>query len=702
MGVCCVECQKTFSCQSNFKRHRKEVHKAEVSPIEFDKQIANFQCLEGCNISFKKNDDLRKHLSQKHNIIQETVEKAFMSYEEFEIWLSLEENACDIRYIKVGHKRGLDIPGNGSYGDKSKDIMYFSCSRSGKQRTVPHENLKKNSKIQGTSKINSACTSQIVVQKLKNGECYVKYYKSHYGHAKDLHHLRISKVSKENIASKLVKGVSKNEILDGIRENTCNCNRDSLLTLQDIRNIQTSYKINVEQGFRHKNDNMNVSLRVEEWKQWEENPILLYKEHNSVEFTEYNFQKEDFCLIFMNKMQNQMLKKFGKNIICIDTTHDVDFELTTILIIDEFYHSFPTAFMFTNRKDTYIYEVFFNEVKKAVGEIKIKVLMTDMTGVFVNAWQKVMGPIGRHLFCAWHVDRGWQQNLSKVQPLEDRKWVYKTLKHLQTTLNEERFERGLCSFLSILESKYRTFFEYFFTNYADNKLKWAYCYRKKSGITNIHVENMHKVIKYIYPERKSVPRLDKALYNLEHFLRNKTIERLIKLTEGECTEHINTVNKRHRLALTQKYQINTDSDNVYLLKNSSGNDELEQKVTVTKINSNICCELICRFCNICTHMFQCTCMDYNIKNTICKHIHYVCLNNLGNTCTRKVEIEYLAENLGSNVQKHIEILQKQITAAASQITENVKSRLHQTDVLEQILQGLTPIVALSKISDNKI
>lgn len=70
-----------------------------------------------------------------------------------------------------------------------------------------------------------------------------------------------------------------------------------------------------------------------------------------------------------------MLQKFGGNIICVDSTHGLnpyDFELTTILVIDEFGRGFPTAFMFTNKKDTYINEIFFNEVKRVVGEKKPK------------------------------------------------------------------------------------------------------------------------------------------------------------------------------------------------------------------------------------------------------------------------------------------------------------------------------------------
>ena len=57
-------------------------------------------------------------------------------------------------------------------------------------------------------------------------------------------------------------------------------------------------------------------------------------------------KNEDFCLILMNRSQLLMLKKFGSNIISIDSTHGLnqyDFELTTLMIVDEYGKGFPVA-----------------------------------------------------------------------------------------------------------------------------------------------------------------------------------------------------------------------------------------------------------------------------------------------------------------------------------------------------------------------
>ncbi|GFY67324.1 hypothetical protein TNIN_123371 [Trichonephila inaurata madagascariensis] len=36
------------------------------------------------------------------------------------------------------------------------------------------------------------------------------------------------------------------------------------------------------------------------------------------------------------------------------------------------------------------------------------------------------------------------------------------------------------------------------------------------------------------------------------------------------------------------------------------------------------CSIRCHTCQICIHSFTCNCVDYAVRFTICKHIHYVC------------------------------------------------------------------------------
>lgn len=120
--------------------------------------------------------------------------------------------------------------------------------------------------------------------------------------------------------------------------------------------------------------------------------------------------------------------------------------------------------------------------------------------MFYNAWQSVMGPVQKQLFCSRHVDRAWKTNLSKINDPEKRKLVYKSLKVLQLDLDEVQFLNELKIFKKMIASDPDTisFGKYFCDSYSTNFQPWAYCYRKGCGInTNMRVESMHiKTVKY--------------------------------------------------------------------------------------------------------------------------------------------------------------------------------------------------------------
>lgn len=264
-----------------------------------------------------------------------------------------------------------------------------------------------------------------------------------------------------------------------------NLSRADLITRKDINNIKSAFHIDIQDGVRHVNDSISVDILI---KQCQEagNEVLLYKKQGE---NHAGLRVEDFCLIFMNKVQEQLLKKFGQSVIAIDSTHGLnmyDFELTTMMVLDEFGEGFPVACMFTNRKDTLIYETFFETIKlKCDTVISPKVFMSDITTVYINAWLKVMGSINmQHLYCSWHIDRAWRCHLNKILNLDKRKQTYQILKVLQNTLGTEDFEKKLTSAIKIFISDPDTnnFGIYIRDNYVNNRQMWAYCYRKNSGI----------------------------------------------------------------------------------------------------------------------------------------------------------------------------------------------------------------------------
>lgn len=64
------------------------------------------------------------------------------------------------------------------------------------------------------------------------------------------------------------------------------------------------------------------------------------------------------------------------------------------------------------------------------------------------------------------------------------------------------------------------------------------------------VEAFHKVFQYQYLKGKTNKRLDNCILNLLKYVRDKTFDRLIKLTKGKITMRINMTQERRDRSLT--------------------------------------------------------------------------------------------------------------------------------------------------------
>lgn len=164
------------------------------------------------------------------------------------------------------------------------------------------------------------------------------------------------------------------------------------------------------------------------------------------------------------------------------------------------------------------------------------------------------------------------------------------------------------------------FLNYFNLNYASRAQQWAYCYRIDAGInTNMHLERLHKTIKYIYLKGKTVKRLDKAIYAIMTFVRDKLFDRLISQHKGKICSKIRDIRHRHKNAVSL--------DTSLVIANEIGwnvPSENTREMYFVKENDKTCkCQLICVDCDVCIHRYSCSCVDACIKFNMCKHIHLV-------------------------------------------------------------------------------
>ncbi|GFV99047.1 uncharacterized protein TNCV_1510251 [Trichonephila clavipes] len=105
-------------------------------------------------------------------------------------------------------------------------------------------------------------------------------------------------------------------------------------------------------AIKHKDDGTSVDAWVNEVETKNDSCILFYKPQGVTSAMYPELKSDDFVLI-MNDAQCEMLKKYVSHI-CIDGTHGTngyDFELITLLILDDVRQGFPCSFFISNRTD---------------------------------------------------------------------------------------------------------------------------------------------------------------------------------------------------------------------------------------------------------------------------------------------------------------------------------------------------------------
>ncbi|XP_035225646.1 uncharacterized protein LOC118198150, partial [Stegodyphus dumicola] len=533
---------------------------------------------------------------------------------------------------------------------------YFLCNRSGfynsKSKGV------RAIKSQGTCKIEGHCPSTIEVT--SNGIIKILYFQTHVGHTVDLEHLPLTKDLREVIAGKFLyeldceiqyktdiiiqhyhinaifsgklnEGIPPQKILDSTRNSIKeDIYREHLLTKKDIHNISNSYCIGNDEQY-HPTDAVSLRIWIEKMKCLDDNPVLFVKFQG--EAADQHLEISDFCIIIMTNVQKHMLLKFGS-----DSTHGTnayDFQLSTVLVIDEFNSGFPAAFCLSNRVNLGSMQKFFQCIRDKVGLLSVNCFMSDDAPVYYTAWTSVMCDAKFRILCTWHVKKAWLQAANSIIPSK-RKEVLKFLNVVSECHDIKEFEALISDFLSKLFADRDTdkFANYFASNYANRCELWAKCYRKRCNITtNNHLEALHRVLKYSYLDGLKNKRVDRCIAKLINMVQDKWFQRFIKTTKGPNTSKINQTNLRHNRAINFPANNITEINEFSWHVISESDPTLEY--TVTQIHTQcINCNIVCKWCKICNDAFVCTCTDATIKGSVCKHIHAIILK----TIRRNIEL----------------------------------------------------------------
>ncbi|XP_035205396.1 uncharacterized protein LOC118180399 [Stegodyphus dumicola] len=507
----CMYCCKKYKKKKVLYEHIREVHKV---PVVAE---GNLKCpINACNFSCRTFEELRNHARDQHGYTLNSVEMTFNTYEGKILEICI---FCDKRF-------------SGFYNSKSKGVRAI--------------------KSQGTCKIEGHCPSTIEVT--SNGIIKILYFQTHVGHTVDLEHLPLTKDLREVIAGKFLyeldceiqyktdiiiqhyhinaifsgklnEGIPPQKILDSTRNSIKeDIYREHLLTKKDIHNISNSYCIGNDEQY-HPTDAVSLRIWIEKMKCLDDNPVLFVKFQG--EAADQHLEISDFCIIIMTNVQKHMLLKFGSDSICIDSTHGTnayDFQLSTVLVIDEFNSGFPAAFCLSNRVNLGSMQKFFQCIRDKVGLLSVNCFMSDDAPVYYTAWTSVMCDAKFRILCTWHVKKAWLQAANSIIPSK-RKEVLKFLNVVSECHDIKEFEALISDFLSKLFADRDTdkFANYFASNYANRCELWAKCYRKRCNITtNNHLEALHRVLKYSsYLDGLKNKRVDRCIAKLINMARCK-------------------------------------------------------------------------------------------------------------------------------------------------------------------------------------
>ncbi|KAH7956842.1 hypothetical protein HPB52_012840 [Rhipicephalus sanguineus] len=162
------------------------------------------------------------------------------------------------------------------------------------------------------------------------------------------------------------------------------------------------------------NDHVSVQLWVERMHTRRDNPVLFFKHRGQPDrpdildrLPENLLKEQDFLLAIMTAPQLELLRTLGTNRVSFN------YQLVTVLCVDEFGAGFPVAYCISNRTDEKAMATFFASVRSKTGQIPADIFITHDGLSFYNAWSEVMGRPKHRLLCTWHVRKNWRDTVNK-------------------------------------------------------------------------------------------------------------------------------------------------------------------------------------------------------------------------------------------------------------------------------------------------
>lgn len=557
----------------------------------------------------------------------------FESVNEFESWRIEMQRTSVTQFVN-------------KYVAKTSDGVFrlFVCHRSGiykdHSKNQPRKRQLKNS---GSKKIQGFCPAEIIL-KIQANKCLVRFQRVHVGHTiaseEELRHIYLDKEFKKNIASKLLEGVPKTDLLKMYHVPE-KMDRIHKLKPRDIWNISQNLRVSNNESVAYRKFETPVDSGSPNGTVPPTEPFVIRKD--SVLFNKNRGEKDerfhllnvnDFITILMDRSQAENLQRYGSKAVAFDSTcgaNSFDFIVYALLVIDVHCEVVPVAYLLTNRNDRLIIDIFVRCIRDRVGIIKSKTLMSDMRNEYLDSWTSLMEPPQFYQFCAWHVNELWRQNLNKISDENERSLVCQRLLDVEQELDEVLFEQKLNAFVLTQDDGLQDFLNFFTEKFYDTRKQWGYCYRVLAGVPiSMRMKNVHNVFELNLSEDKKVETTLESLKLLEEFLVIVENERICQVERSSKCEMLR---KNHLLGIqsfeTNKASVVQINKRTWQIVLFEGTTEVATELyTIGKLESKECilyedvtCQLHCDECKICFHEYRCTCVESVLHLHMCSHIH---------------------------------------------------------------------------------
>ncbi|KAG8185999.1 hypothetical protein JTE90_027669 [Oedothorax gibbosus] len=595
----CPYCFKKYSSQKSKNHHIITLHnvKPKVTRGNYIK------CVE-CNISFKNTSRLRNHLRSKHDMKMDMQELNFPNMEAFKKWKNFVERKELMKYVTCQTYKT-------SYGYKHT----YGCHRSGRYVARIEGGRKRRIRSDGSVKMGIMCSAGIICREYKDDVVEVMFFPYHYGHGKETSYRQLTQVEINAIQENVSKGVDYDDILGDMHEDSASF-AASMIRQKDTKVILKAF------ASEEYNSDLSDAEGVDRWvricSQMEDSPVLYYRQDD-----------EQFILIIMTEFQKNILLTSDKRILCVDTDHKKRtsrFYLISLMALDECEVAFPVAFCISNKVDKGVIRQFLLSVREASGPLSCEFFMSDSDSFYLESWQEVMEDNPKWLWSKWWVDMDFVRLLKPLKGLADyRADFYKMWKLLLECKNTEVFMTMFKNFAKrvcdnpVIQKGADTVLK----KYGPNKMLWGYCFHKDIKLSCVmQFEVLHRTMIFSSVRgRKS--RLDKFIIVLLKLMKFKLLYRLTGMLDEEKTSlAVESINAFHK----KGFQICSESisslgDTIWMIIS----DDEEGNVYVAR-EFDSCperCDLKCSECDICVHMYSCTCMRNTVYADLCPHIHAV-------------------------------------------------------------------------------